>query len=105
MFTCPYHAWSYTTDGALRSVTFAATFGAVNPAEPRRSIDRFLDTGLPTDGSASIVDHVTMSHFVAPNVTLLRQPDHHQLLSFYPHPSDPGRCRKEMRLLVPPQGK
>lgn len=65
----------------------------------RRSIDRFLTEDW---SAASMVDHVTMTHFVAPNVTLLRQPDHYQLLSFFPHPLDPARSRMEMRLIVPP---
>ena len=26
-FVCPYHGWSYDTDGALRSITFPASFG------------------------------------------------------------------------------
>ena len=33
--------------------------------------------------------------------TLLRQPDHYQLLTFRPHPKEPGRSQMEMRLLVP----
>ncbi len=64
----------------------------------RRSVERHLGAGL--DG-ISPVDHVTMTHFVAPNVTLLRQPDHYQILSFLPHPTDPSSCRMEMRLIVP----
>jgi phenylpropionate dioxygenase-like ring-hydroxylating dioxygenase large terminal subunit len=67
---------------------------------PRRSIDQLLEAGLGVD-QIPFVDHVTMSHYVAPNVTLLRQPDHHQLLSFLPHPTDPTRSRMEMRLIVP----
>lgn len=27
-FTCPYHGWSYDTSGALRAITFPASFGA-----------------------------------------------------------------------------
>ncbi len=27
LFTCPYHGWSYSTDGALQRVTFEDTFG------------------------------------------------------------------------------
>jgi hypothetical protein len=46
---------------------------------------------------------VTEGHYLLPNSTLLRQPDDHfELLTFRPHPADPGRCRMEMRLLVPP---
>lgn len=65
----------------------------------RRSIDRYLDDCLD---DVAPVDHVTMSHYIAPNVTLLRQPDHYEILSFFPHPSDPTSCRMEMRLIVPP---
>jgi hypothetical protein len=36
-----------------------------------------------------------------PNSTLLRQATHFELLTFRPHPSEAGRCRMEMRLLVP----
>ncbi len=70
----------------------------------RKSIDRHLDelTASTDPTGPAVLDHVTMSHFVAPNVTLLRQPDHYQLLSFLPHPNDPCRCRMEMRLIVPP---
>jgi phenylpropionate dioxygenase-like ring-hydroxylating dioxygenase large terminal subunit len=27
LFTCPYHGWSYSTDGALQRITFEDTFG------------------------------------------------------------------------------
>jgi phenylpropionate dioxygenase-like ring-hydroxylating dioxygenase large terminal subunit len=65
---------------------------------PRKSIDRFLEED---PGDADLGRHVTESHFVGPNSTLLRQPDHFQLLTFRPHPADPARSRMEMRVLVP----
>ncbi|MFV2177603.1 aromatic ring-hydroxylating dioxygenase subunit alpha [Actinomadura sp. LOL_016] len=202
LFSCPYHRWSYDTDGSLRTVTYDHTFGDLDrgssglielPAEerhgfvwlvdsaaatidvagwlgpemdaalagyrldallcfraegfdepvnwklmqdafldgyhikfahpntagkiihtnvlavedygrharflsPRKSIDRFLEE---EPGDADLGRHVTESHFVGPNSTLLRQPDHFQLLTFRPHPTDPARSRMEMRVLVP----
>ncbi|NMO91630.1 aromatic ring-hydroxylating dioxygenase subunit alpha [Actinomycetospora sp. TBRC 11914] len=68
---------------------------------PRKSIDRFREVD-PVDAPDDIVRHVTDGHFLLPNSTLLRQPDDHfELLTFRPHPTDPGWCRMEMRLLVP----
>ncbi|SHN46650.1 aromatic ring-hydroxylating oxygenase subunit alpha [Cryptosporangium aurantiacum] len=65
---------------------------------PRKSIDRWLEED---PGDRSLAKYVTETHFLLPNSTLLRQPDHFQLLTFRPHPKDPGRSRMEMRLLVP----
>ena len=66
---------------------------------PRKSIDRWIDED---PGGRDLGRHVIDGHFLLPNSTLLRQPDdHYELLTFRPHPSDPGRCRMEMRLLVP----
>ena len=31
LFTCPYHGWSYSTDGALQRVTFEDTYGEAPP--------------------------------------------------------------------------
>ncbi|MBN9758207.1 putative naphthalene 1,2-dioxygenase [Pseudonocardia sp. Ae406_Ps2] len=66
---------------------------------PRKTIDKYLDED---PGDTSLDKHITETHFLLPNSTLLRQPDHFQLLTFRPHPTDPGRCRMEMRLMVPP---
>ncbi|WP_109529502.1 MULTISPECIES: aromatic ring-hydroxylating oxygenase subunit alpha [Nocardia] len=66
---------------------------------PRKSIDRWIEED---PGDRSLADEVTETHFLLPNSTLLRQPDHFQLLTFRPHPTDPQRCRMEMRLIVPP---
>lgn len=32
-FSCPYHGWSYGTDGSLKSITFPDTFGTVDQSE------------------------------------------------------------------------
>ncbi|HVW44867.1 MAG TPA: aromatic ring-hydroxylating dioxygenase subunit alpha [Amycolatopsis sp.] len=67
---------------------------------PRKTIDRWIDED---PGEESLARHVTESHFLLPNSTLLRLPDDHfELLTFRPHPRDPGRCWMEMRVLVPP---
>ena len=67
---------------------------------PRKAIDRWLEED---PGGRDLGRYVTEGHFLLPNSTLLRQPDDHfELLTFRPHPADPGRCRMEMRLLVPP---
>jgi len=66
---------------------------------PRKTIDRWLEED---PGDRDLSGYVTEGHFLLPNSTLLRQPDDHfELLTFRPHPADPGRCRMEMRLLVP----
>ncbi|MBL7497761.1 Rieske 2Fe-2S domain-containing protein [Frankia sp. CNm7] len=65
---------------------------------PRKTIDPWVDED---PGENSLAPHVTETHFLLPNSTLLRQPDHFELLTFRPHPKDPGRCRMEMRVLVP----
>jgi phenylpropionate dioxygenase-like ring-hydroxylating dioxygenase large terminal subunit len=67
---------------------------------PRKTMDRWLEED---PGDTDLGSYVTEGHFLLPNSTLLRQPDDHfELLTFRPHPDDPGRCRMEMRLLVPP---
>lgn len=65
---------------------------------PRKSIDRWLEED---PGDRSLVDDVTETHFLGPNVTLLKQPDHFQLLTFRPHPESPTHSTMEMRLMVP----
>jgi phenylpropionate dioxygenase-like ring-hydroxylating dioxygenase large terminal subunit len=66
---------------------------------PRKTIDKYLEEPPAPDEDLS--PYVTETHFLLPNSTLLRQPDHFELLTFRPHPSDPTRCRMEMRLVVP----
>ncbi|HTK63615.1 MAG TPA: SRPBCC family protein [Pseudonocardia sp.] len=65
---------------------------------PRTSISKILD--LEPD-VAPIEDHVTVGYSVMPCTVFLRQPDHFQLMTYIPHPSDPGRCRMEIKLLIP----
>jgi phenylpropionate dioxygenase-like ring-hydroxylating dioxygenase large terminal subunit len=65
---------------------------------PRKTIDRWLEED---PGDTPLDPYVTETHFLLPNSTLLRQPDHFQLLTFRPHPSDPNRSRMEQRLMVP----
>jgi len=65
---------------------------------PRKSIDRWLEED---PGDRSLDPYVTETHFLLPNSTLLRQPDHFQLLTFRPHPTDPTKSRMEQRLMVP----
>jgi phenylpropionate dioxygenase-like ring-hydroxylating dioxygenase large terminal subunit len=65
---------------------------------PRRSIDKILHEPVE---SAPIERHVTIGYSMMPNLVLLRQPDHFQLLSFLPHPSGPARSRMEIRMIVP----
>jgi phenylpropionate dioxygenase-like ring-hydroxylating dioxygenase large terminal subunit len=66
---------------------------------PRKRIDRWIEED---PGDRDLGRYVIDGHFLLPNSTLLRQPDDHfELLTFRPHPSEPGRCRMEMRLLVP----
>lgn len=67
---------------------------------PRKSIDRWLEED---PGDRQLDRDVIETHFLLPNSTLLRQPDHFQLLTFRPHPSDPTKSRMEQRLIVPPQ--
>ncbi|NKQ53200.1 Rieske 2Fe-2S domain-containing protein [Amycolatopsis sp. K13G38] len=66
---------------------------------PRKTIDRWIDED---PGDRSLASHITETHFLGPNCTLLRQPDHFQLLTFRPDPARPGYSRMEMRLIVPP---
>jgi len=66
---------------------------------PRKSIDRWLEED---PGDQSLVEDVTETHFLGPNSTLLKQPDHFQLLTFRPDPFSPTQSVMEMRLIVPP---
>lgn len=68
---------------------------------PRKSIDRYIEED---PGDKSLARHVTETHWIGPNATLLRQPDDHfELLLFRPHPSDPTKGYMEMQVLVPRQ--
>jgi phenylpropionate dioxygenase-like ring-hydroxylating dioxygenase large terminal subunit len=64
----------------------------------RKTLDRWLEEDT-TD--QSLVKDVTESHFIGPNCTLLKLPDHFELLTFRPHHSDPGVSIMQMRVIVP----
>lgn len=64
---------------------------------PRTSIRKILDESPET---APIEKHVTVAYSFMPNMVLLRQPDHFQLLTFVPDAHDVGRCRFQIRLLI-----
>jgi phenylpropionate dioxygenase-like ring-hydroxylating dioxygenase large terminal subunit len=66
---------------------------------PRKSIDRWLEED---PGDRELDRYVTETHFLLPNSTLLRQPDHFQLLTFRPDQQDPAKSVMEQRLMVPP---
>jgi hypothetical protein len=68
---------------------------------PRKTIDQWIDVDPPP--GMSLVPHVTETQFLGPCHTLLKQPDHFQLLTFRPDPMHPGRSWMEMRLIVTPQ--
>jgi phenylpropionate dioxygenase-like ring-hydroxylating dioxygenase large terminal subunit len=70
----------------------------VRMTTPRKSIDRLLADEPAYD---LLAKHIIEGHFLLPNSTLLRQTTHFELLTFRPHPTEAGRCRMEMRLLVP----
>lgn len=65
---------------------------------PRKSIDRWLEED---PGDQPLDPYVTETHFLLPNSTLLRQPDHFQLLTFRPDQQDPAKSVMEQRLMVP----
>lgn len=65
---------------------------------PRKSIDKV--TALEP-GEVPIDNHITVAHFFMPNMSLLRQPDHFELLNFVPHPRESRKCRMQMRILTP----
>jgi phenylpropionate dioxygenase-like ring-hydroxylating dioxygenase large terminal subunit len=66
--------------------------------KPKKSIDRFIDED-PDD--VPMEKFIIESFFVGPNTTLLRQPDHLQLLSFRPHPVNPGMGIMTMKVIPP----
>jgi phenylpropionate dioxygenase-like ring-hydroxylating dioxygenase large terminal subunit len=68
---------------------------------PRTSIQKVLGSNGDRLPDAQIRPHINLSHGLLPNTTLLYLPDHIQLLTFFPHPSDPGQSRMEIRLIPP----
>ncbi|HUR72924.1 MAG TPA: SRPBCC family protein [Sporichthya sp.] len=70
---------------------------------PRKTIDKWIDVDPPA--GESLVPHVTETQFLGPCHTLLKQPDHYQLLTFRPDPAHADRSWMEMRLMVTPQDR
>lgn len=64
----------------------------------RKSIDRWIEED---PGDANLAEHITESHYVGPNSTLLKHADHYQLLTFRPHRTDPQQSHMEIRLISP----
>jgi len=70
-------------------------------ASPRRTLEQWLDHD-PAPGE-SMVEHVMLTHYIAPNCTVLQLRDNFQTLHFLPVGDDPTKCVMEMRLIVPRQ--
>jgi phenylpropionate dioxygenase-like ring-hydroxylating dioxygenase large terminal subunit len=71
---------------------------------PRKSLGRLIEERAGEELDADeIRRNANYSHGLLPNATLLflPEPDHFQLLTFYPDPKDTGRARMEMRVIVP----
>lgn len=64
----------------------------------RKTLDRWLEED---PSGQSLVKDVTESHYVGPNSTLLKLPDHFELLTFRPHETDPAQSYMQMRVIVP----
>jgi phenylpropionate dioxygenase-like ring-hydroxylating dioxygenase large terminal subunit len=69
----------------------------VRAVTPRKVIDQ-----IRFSPDAPIDPFVTVGNFLMPNTTILRHADHYETLTFVPHPTDPNRCRMDIRLIVPP---
>lgn len=63
----------------------------------RKSIDKVRHEDPET---AAIDRHVTVAHFLMPNMTVLRQPDHLEVLNFVPAPGTAVGTRMQMRVLT-----
>lgn len=75
---------------------------------PRKSLGRLLDERADSGEELTedeIRRHANFAVGLLPNATLLflPEPDHFQLLTFYPDPKDPAKARMEMRVIVPPR--
>lgn len=69
---------------------------------PRKSIAPLLERSNGGEiAEDKIRPHINISHGLLPNATMLYLPDHIQLLSFFPHPQDPGKSRMEIRIIPP----
>jgi phenylpropionate dioxygenase-like ring-hydroxylating dioxygenase large terminal subunit len=60
-----------------------------------------IDSLSLSEAASKIGDHIAVGYFVMPNVMLIRQPDHLELLTFFADRSLAGRCRMEIRILIP----
>ncbi|WP_433506312.1 aromatic ring-hydroxylating oxygenase subunit alpha [Pseudonocardia halophobica] len=63
----------------------------------RKSIDKVRDQDPET---AEIDRHITVAHFLMPNMSVLRQPDHLEVLNFVPAPGTAVGTRMQMRILT-----
>jgi phenylpropionate dioxygenase-like ring-hydroxylating dioxygenase large terminal subunit len=63
----------------------------------RKSIDAVREQ--PPE-EVSIDRHITIAHFLMPNMTILRQPDHLEVLNFVPAPRTAVGTRMQMRILI-----
>jgi phenylpropionate dioxygenase-like ring-hydroxylating dioxygenase large terminal subunit len=63
----------------------------------RKSIDKVRGQA-PEE--AAIDRHVTVAHFLMPNMSVLRQPDHLEVLNFVPSPRTAVGTRMQMRILI-----
>lgn len=69
-------------------------------ASPRKNIEPWIGADESTEPPS--LSNIIVTHFVAPNCTLLQLDDNFQVLTFYPIDNDPARSCMEMRVLVPP---
>ncbi|KAA9156750.1 Rieske 2Fe-2S domain-containing protein [Amycolatopsis acidicola] len=63
----------------------------------RKSIDKVRDRD-PSE--VDINRHITIAHFIMPNMSILRQPDHLEVLNFVPAPGKAVGTRMQMRILI-----
>lgn len=69
-------------------------------ASPRKNIEPWIEADDST--APPSLANIIVTHFVAPNCTLLQLDDNFQVLTFSPIGDDPARSSMEMRVLVPP---
>ncbi|WP_312871780.1 SRPBCC family protein [Amycolatopsis acididurans] len=63
----------------------------------RKSIDKVREQD-PSE--VDINRHITIAHFIMPNMSILRQPDHLEVLTFVPAPGTAEGTRMQMRILI-----
>jgi phenylpropionate dioxygenase-like ring-hydroxylating dioxygenase large terminal subunit len=64
---------------------------------PRKSIDKVRDQ---SPDEVAIDRHITIAHYIMPNMSILRQPDHLEVLNFVPAPGAAAGTRMQMRILI-----